>query len=44
MTCLLVVDEANACAVYIAMLLLAPIDACDVVIPVFDCVMDSSVL
>ena len=29
-----------ACALYIEMLLLAPIAACDVVIPVFDCVMD----
>ena len=32
-----------ACALYVGMLLLAPIAACDV-IPVFDCVMDLCVL
>ena len=32
-----------ACALYVGMLLLAPIAACDVVIPVFDCVMDLKV-
>ena len=37
------VDEDNACALYVGMLLLAPIAACDV-IPVFDCVMDLCVL
>ena len=29
-----------ACALYVGMLLLAPIAAGDVVIPVFDCVID----
>ena len=29
-----------ASALYVGMLLLAPIAACDVAIPVFDCVMD----
>ena len=29
-----------ACALYVGMLLLAPIAGCDVVIPVFDCVID----
>ena len=33
-----------ACVLYVGMLLLAPIAVCDVVIPVFDCVMDLSVL
>ena len=33
-----------ACALYVGMLLLAPVAACEVVIPVFDCVMDLSVL
>ena len=33
-----------ACALYVGMLLLAPIAACDVVISVFDCVMDLCVL
>ena len=33
-----------ACALCVRMLLLAPIFACDDVIPVFDCVMDLSVL
>ena len=33
-----------ACALYVGMLLLAPTAGCDVVIPVFDCVMDLSVL
>ena len=33
-----------ACALFVGMLLLAPIAACDVVIPVFDCVMHLSVL
>ena len=37
----------NVCIVVnedVGMLLLGPIDACDVVIPVFDCVMDLSIL
>ena len=33
-----------ACVLYIGQLLLPPIAACDVGIPVFDCVMDLSVL
>ena len=33
-----------AFAMYVGMLLLAPIAACDVVISVFDCVMDLSVV
>ena len=33
-----------ACALYVGMLLLAPIAECDIVIIVFDCVMDLSVL
>ena len=33
-----------AFALYVGMLLLAPIAACDVVIPVFDCVIDLSVV
>ena len=32
-----------ACFLYVGMLLLAPIAACDVLIPVFDCVMDLNV-
>ena len=31
-----------ACALYVGMLLLAPIAVCDIVIPVFDCVKESS--
>ena len=33
-----------ACALCVGMVLLAPIAVCDVVIPVFDCVMDLSVM
>ena len=33
-----------AFVLYVGILLLAPIAECDVVIPVFDCVMDLSVL
>ena len=33
-----------ACALYVGMLLLAPIAACDVVLPVFDCVMNLSIV
>ena len=33
-----------AFVLYVVILLLAPIAVCDVVIPVFDCVMDISVL
>ena len=40
----LVVDEDVRLCLYVGMLLLAPIAVCDVVIPVFDCVMDLSVL
>ena len=35
----IVVNEDVTCALYVGMLLVAPIAACDV-IPVFDCVMD----
>ena len=43
--CVVVDEDVRLCfTVYVGTLLLAPIAACDVVIPVFDCVMDLSVL